>query len=199
MIITGRTEKRRLELSKFKEYSCEKCRLEPLWNGDKLTLHIDHINGDRTNNHVDNLRFLCPNCHSQTSTYCARNKKNPTSKMQMLKNMDKSILEELLATKSYSDFYDLYGVPPQVLSKFLRDNKITKPHLTKSRRKVIRPEKPVLITLIKNHSMVKIAKHYGVSDNAVRRWCKYYQIDLSISWGHSKRNAGFESPDINGT
>ena len=44
------------------------------WNGKELRLELDHIDGDSTNNTVDNLRLLCPNCHSQTPTYKAKNK-----------------------------------------------------------------------------------------------------------------------------
>jgi 5-methylcytosine-specific restriction endonuclease McrA len=44
------------------------------WLGKPITLHLDHIDGDNTNNRIENLRLLCPNCHSQTSTYCGRNK-----------------------------------------------------------------------------------------------------------------------------
>lgn len=36
------------------------------WRGKALVLHVDHIDGDYHNNVADNLRFLCPNCHSQT-------------------------------------------------------------------------------------------------------------------------------------
>lgn len=37
-------------------------------------LHIDHINGICNDNRLENLRFLCPNCHSQTDTYSGKNK-----------------------------------------------------------------------------------------------------------------------------
>lgn len=45
------------------------------WMGKTIILHLDHINGHNTDNRIENLRLLCPNCHSQTSTYCGRNRK----------------------------------------------------------------------------------------------------------------------------
>lgn len=56
------------------EYVCGICNMDPIWNGKSLSLHIDHINGIRNDNRLENLRFLCPNCHSQTETYCTLNK-----------------------------------------------------------------------------------------------------------------------------
>lgn len=29
--------------------------------------------GVRNDNRIENLRFLCPNCHSQTETFCNKN------------------------------------------------------------------------------------------------------------------------------
>lgn len=52
---------------------CCICKLTS-WQGKPITLHLDHINGDNTDNRIENLRPLCPNCHSQTETYCGRNK-----------------------------------------------------------------------------------------------------------------------------
>ena len=44
------------------------------WQGETLTLHVDHINGDFHDNGIENLRFLCPNCHSQTPTFAGKHK-----------------------------------------------------------------------------------------------------------------------------
>ncbi len=45
-------------------------------------------------------------------------------------------------------------------------------------RKVVRPSKEILEVEIHNNTMVALGKKYGVSDNAVRRWCKSYNIEL---------------------
>lgn len=55
---------------------CSECGISAKWNGKPLTLHIDHINGVNTDNRLENLRRLCPNCHSQTDTFCGKNKIN---------------------------------------------------------------------------------------------------------------------------
>lgn len=64
--------KKRLIQEGIKENKCELCGQLPLWNGKPLTLHLDHIDGNNTNHRLDNLRLLCPNCHTQTSTYCRK-------------------------------------------------------------------------------------------------------------------------------
>lgn len=53
-------------------YECAFCGQGNHWNGNTLTLQLDHINGNSADNRVENLRFLCPNCHTQTDTYCGR-------------------------------------------------------------------------------------------------------------------------------
>lgn len=55
------------------------CSISSLWNGKKINLQLDHINGIRTDNRLENLRLLCPNCHSQTETYCRGTRKTISS------------------------------------------------------------------------------------------------------------------------
>lgn len=54
------------------KYKCSCCGISN-WNNKPLVLEIDHIDGVRNHNNPENLRFLCPNCHSQTSTWRGRN------------------------------------------------------------------------------------------------------------------------------
>ncbi|WP_308117276.1 HNH endonuclease signature motif containing protein [Streptomyces fuscigenes] len=51
---------------------CALCGCDETWQGRELVLEIDHINGERHDNRPENLRFVCPSCHSQTSTFAAR-------------------------------------------------------------------------------------------------------------------------------
>ena len=62
---------------------CVRCGIEggktnfPTMEGfnNTLVLQLDHINGIHNDNRIENLRILCPNCHSQTTTFCSKNNK----------------------------------------------------------------------------------------------------------------------------
>jgi 5-methylcytosine-specific restriction endonuclease McrA len=68
----------RLKIRLVKElnfpYVCTKCGNTGEWLNKKLVLQLDHINGVHDDHRIQNLRFLCPNCHSQTETFSGRNR-----------------------------------------------------------------------------------------------------------------------------
>ena len=50
-------------------YKCDNCDNLGNWMDEPIILQLDHINGINDDNTLSNLRFLCPNCHSQTETF----------------------------------------------------------------------------------------------------------------------------------
>lgn len=73
---------------------CNTCGVSE-WNGQKLQLQLDHIDGNSSNNQISNLRLLCPNCHSQTESYCGKSINTGKKRVS-----DEEIVEALKTTKN---------------------------------------------------------------------------------------------------
>ena len=58
----------------IKEKKCECCN-NSMWLNKPIALELHHKDGNPLNNTLDNLQLLCPNCHAQTETYRAKNKR----------------------------------------------------------------------------------------------------------------------------
>jgi len=54
---------------------CSVCKIDS-WNGQEILLELEHKDGNSENNSKENVCLICPNCHSQTATYKAKNKGN---------------------------------------------------------------------------------------------------------------------------
>lgn len=70
--ITPNPLRKRILKAGLLKYQCSICLMLPVWCGVTLVLQLDHINGNNKDNRLENLRFLCPNCHSQTPTFVGR-------------------------------------------------------------------------------------------------------------------------------
>lgn len=88
--------RKRILKEKLIPYRCSICGTTT-WNGKILSLELDHINGINNDNRLENLRFLCPNCHSQTTTYGSRNSQLNESRYEISNE-----LRELIE-KTYND------------------------------------------------------------------------------------------------
>ena len=67
------TLKYRLVKEGLKQWKCEKCGNEGVWEGKELVLELHHINGNHYDNRLENLQILCPHCHSQTDNFRNKN------------------------------------------------------------------------------------------------------------------------------
>lgn len=61
--------KKRILDQNLMPYLCAECGVGDKYNDKPLKLQLDHKNGINDDSRLDNLRFLCPNCHSQTPTF----------------------------------------------------------------------------------------------------------------------------------
>lgn len=73
-ICDGNILKKKLIREGIKEEKCEQC-FNTEWLGQKLPVHLHHIDGDRSNNSLSNLQILCMNCHGLTENFGAKNSK----------------------------------------------------------------------------------------------------------------------------
>jgi hypothetical protein len=120
LLVTGSTFqtfklKQRLLNEGLIQNKCFECGIIS-WNGKEISLHLDHINGKSNDHRIENLRMLCPNCHSQTDTYCAKNKK---IKFEISKEDIESINNKTLSIKDASE---KYKVSVGTFKKKLRDS-----------------------------------------------------------------------------
>lgn len=139
--------KQKLLKENIKENKCEICGLTE-WLGKPLIIQLHHINGNNADNRLENLQMLCPNCHSQTESYCGKANTNS------IKNHCKDCGKEILKESIYCPICSF-----------------------KHKRKVKRPTKEQLILDFKELKNIKaIGKKYNVSDNAIRRWLTYYSL-----------------------
>jgi 5-methylcytosine-specific restriction endonuclease McrA len=149
--------KKRLLNSGLLEYKCDSCGNTGEWMGKPISLELDHINGINNDNRLENLRILCPNCHSQTDTFRKKNK---------IEILNKPKIDNPIREPNICD-----------CGKIITNNsKTCKQCYRLKSRKVKRPQKDILLKEIEEFGYSKVGKKYGVSDNAVRKWLKYFDI-----------------------
>lgn len=64
------TRRRRVLIEQ--DNKCLHCGIST-WQGQKITLELDHVDGNNKNHARENMRYLCPNCHALTPTWRGRN------------------------------------------------------------------------------------------------------------------------------
>lgn len=191
------------------EYKCALCGNTGEWQGQVLTLQIDHINGIRNDNRKENLRWLCPNCHSQTETFCGRNQ----TKKEPVTFTDEEAILALQKTPNINQATKLLGcstgganwirvanikaenniIQPEVITEKEKiycqncgrelstpGSKMCQECLHKLSRTCEWPSREELKLLIRTTPFTTIGKRFGVTDNAVRKWCVYYNLPKKV-------------------
>ena len=102
-------------------YKCAICGCTE-WQGKTLSLELDHINGINNDNRLENLRFLCPNCHSQTSTYGSRNQQLNSSEYDIPDDLRKMVEEKYDEVKSVKMVSSILGVRRCVVTKIVNES-----------------------------------------------------------------------------
>jgi hypothetical protein len=102
-------------------YKCAICGCTE-WQGKTLSLELDHINGINNDNRLENLRFLCPNCHSQTSTYGSRNQQLNSSEYDIPDDLRKMVEEKYDEVKSVKRVSSILGVRRCVVTKIVNES-----------------------------------------------------------------------------
>lgn len=102
-------------------YKCAICGITE-WNGKTLSLELDHINGINNDNRLENLRFLCPNCHSQTTTYGSRNQLLNESRYEISEDLRKLVEETYNKEKSVNRVSAVLGIRRKVVTQIVNES-----------------------------------------------------------------------------
>lgn len=102
-------------------YKCAICGCTE-WQGKTLSLELDHINGINNDNRLENLRFLCPNCHSQTSTYGSRNQQLNNSKYDISEELRNIVEKKYNEVKNVKKVSSILGIRRCVVTKIVNES-----------------------------------------------------------------------------
>lgn len=187
--------RKRLILEGLKEEKCECCRRSE-WMGIKIPLELHHINGDHYDNRLENLLILCPNCHALTDSHISIGQLSALVEKQEVEG--RKIREALLArlekvratgnpepSLTNKEGAETIHVQPKSLTKCLYCGKAFKgqkeqKYCSGECSQKIRSKRPDVSELIKKFkelkSYVQVGRFYNVSDSAVCKWVKLYNI-----------------------
>ena len=158
------TLKERLYDTGMKARQCEACGQGEVWHGARMSLILDHVNGIADDNRLENLRIVCPNCAATLDTHCGR--KNRLSE----RACDRCGASFSPRTRKQRYCSQYCGM------RHSNGRRKPKP----MNRKVERPSYDQLMADVASMSFLAIGRKYGVSDNAVRKWIRWYEYQREM-------------------
>ncbi len=154
--------KRRLYDVGLKHRQCEMCGQGEEWRGQAMSLILDHINGVPTDNRLENLRIVCPNCAATLDTHCGRKNRLERGPRNCLHCGD-TFIPKRASQRYCSRDCGVHSGRPRAAQP--------------ERRKVERPSFAQLKRDIASMSFLAVGRKYGVSDNAIRKWLRWYEYE----------------------
>ena len=129
------------------KYECSNCGCDGHWLNGVISLELHHINGINNDNRLENLTFLCPNCHALTENYGNKQIKYEKKKYYC----------------------------PICFSEMNRNSNICKSckNLSQQKFSITREE---LKEKIRIFSWCELGRQYGVSDTAIKKRCKVFNL-----------------------
>lgn len=155
--------KQRLFVEGLKQRTCELCGQDENWRGRTMSLILDHINGVPDDNRLDNLQIVCPNCAATLDTHCGRkNRREPEIRncRHCGKEFQAKYRRHRYCSQACGYQWDRTRVRGRPIPEF---------------RRVKRPPYEQLLAEIEATSYCAVGRKYGVSDNAVRKWVRFYE------------------------
>jgi hypothetical protein len=162
-----RTLKQRLYAEKLKTPECEICGQDQVWRGEMMALILDHINGIPDDHRLENLRIVCPNCAATLSTHCGRKNRQPMRQCALCgAEFRAKYSKQKYCSRDCGQRSGRFG------DASLRG--IPRP----ASRRVARPPYLQLLAEIEATSYLAVGRKYGVSDNAIRKWVRFYEREI---------------------
>jgi hypothetical protein len=159
--------KQRLFEEGLKDRRCEMCGNGEVWRGSLMSLILDHVNGVPDDNRIENLRIVCPNCAATLDTHCGRKNRRPPS----VRSCERCGRDFVVKYRTHRYCTHACGC------RWDRSKLRGRPN--PSSRKADRPPFAQLLEEIEGTSYTAVGRKYGVSDNAVRKWVRFYERQLA--------------------
>jgi Zn finger protein HypA/HybF involved in hydrogenase expression len=170
----GREVRDRLLRERKLPYRCAICGNDGVWNGKPLILQVDHINGDHYDNRLENLRFLCPNCHTQTANFSGKNihRKGKTSfaEIKAISNIDRLYVNEPGVPALKKDLHCSFCGKP--ITRFSESGLCPECAAKKQRKVKDRPSGETLLKEVQELGFAEVGRKYGVLGNAIKKWLR---------------------------
>jgi hypothetical protein len=156
--------KQRLFDAELKQRHCEFCGQDEQWRGARMALILDHVNGVGDDNRFENLRILCPNCAATLDTHCARK--------------NRIVREPIECARCGTSFVPRFD-EQRYCSRSCGSRWLRPPDSHDHLRRVERPPYEELVAAVQADGFSAVGRHYGVSDNEIRKWIRRYERELS--------------------